>query len=400
MKVLQINAIYEKYSTGRITMELHETLLSWGIESYVASPKLNGLKNNCYLIGSNIDHKIHAILSRVLGKQAYYSKQATLDLLDYIGQLKPDIVHLHNLHSNYVNLSLLFNYLIDNKIATVITLHDCWFYTGKCVYYCKYGCKKWLEKCGDCPALHDGNNSLFFDKSSEMLLDKKRMYLKFDRLAVIGVSKWITEDARKSIIGNANIIKCVYNWIDLSLFSPLAKSDFKDKYGLKKKLIILGVAAEWNENKGINIFAEISKKIDERYKVVLVGECKTNYPNILQLGEIDDLKELAKIYAEADVFVNPSIQETFGKTTAEAMSCGVPVIAYNSTATPELVGRNNECGYLVEKNDSNEYLRCIKSIEKHREIMSINCRKRAEMLFLKEKNIQAYIKIYEELLLK
>ena len=105
---------------------------------------------------------------------------------------------------------------------------------------------------------------------------------------------------------------------------------------------------------------------------------------------------MAKIYAEADVFVNPSIQETFGKTTAEAMSCGVPVIAYNSTATPELVGRNNECGYLVEKNDSNEYLRCIKSIEKHREIMSINCRKRAEMLFSKGKNIQAYIKIYEE----
>ena len=101
MRVLQINAVYEKFSTGRNVKEMHEVMLSKGIDSFIACPDLDKLKKNAYRIGNKVDWKLHALLSRVSGKQGYFSYFATKKLLNYIGQINPDIICLHNLHSNY-----------------------------------------------------------------------------------------------------------------------------------------------------------------------------------------------------------------------------------------------------------------------------------------------------------
>ena len=115
--------------------------------------------------------------------------------------------------------------------------------------------------------------------------------------------------------------------------------------------------------------------------------------------QIKDVDLLAKLYAMADVFVNPTIQETFGKTTAEAMACGTPVVAYNGTATPELVGSDGSCGYLIDENDARLYCDKILQIKmKAKSTFSKATRSRAEQLFSKEKNIQMYFEIYERLL--
>ena len=172
MRILQINAVYEKYSTGRTTKELHEYLQSNHIESYVASPDLGGLVDNCYCIGNRIDRKMHALCSRVSGKQGYFSTKATKGLLNYMDDISPDIVVLRNLHGNYINLNLLLEYIRRKNIITILVLHDCWFYTGKCVYYIEDNCSKWKNGCGECPALKKGNPSFFFDKSNKMLKDK------------------------------------------------------------------------------------------------------------------------------------------------------------------------------------------------------------------------------------
>lgn len=128
MKVLQINAVYGQGSTGTIVHDIENLCEKSGIECYVASPdpKVQEAKRG-YVIGNILDHKLHAFLSRIHGKQAYYSHIPTRNLLHWIDFINPDIVHLHNLHSNFIHLNMLLQYLSKRDIKTIITLHDCWF---------------------------------------------------------------------------------------------------------------------------------------------------------------------------------------------------------------------------------------------------------------------------------
>lgn len=402
MKVLQINAIYEKFSTGRLVKELHESLLENGVESYVACPNLSGLQENSFQIGNRRDWKVHALLSRITGKQGYFSWSATRKLLAYMDIVQPDIVHLHNLHNNYLNLPMLFRYLKERKIAVAVTLHDCWCFTGKCMYYIEYGCSRWRDHCGKCPAQKAGNKSWFFDFSQKLRMDKESWFSSVNPLAVVGVSKWVTEDASQSILKDAAIISYIYNWIDLNRFCPCDCGNFREKMGLEDKFIILGIAMSWIPLKGIDIFHKLADLLPENCQIILVGDdtvIEHKHPKIRYMGTIHDADLLAKYYAMADVFINPTVQETFGMTTAEAMACGTPVVAYNGTATPELVGRDGHCGFLIEENDAKLYYEKILEIQKQtKRNLGQAARKRAEEMFSKERNIQQYLDIYQTLL--
>ncbi|MDE6947206.1 MAG: hypothetical protein K2P14_08500, partial [Anaeroplasmataceae bacterium] len=142
MKVIQINAVYKLSSTGHTVLELHEFLLNNEIKSYVACAN-TAESDEVYLIGSAFEKKWHALMSRLFGVQGYFSRRGTRKLINYMQNIKPDIVHLRNLHANYLYLPMLFSYLGENDIGTVSTLHDCWSYTGKCTHYTLDRCYKW-----------------------------------------------------------------------------------------------------------------------------------------------------------------------------------------------------------------------------------------------------------------
>lgn len=403
IKVLQINAVYAKSSTGRTTREMHEYFLSIGIDSYVAAPDLAGLTSKCYKIGNKLDRKIHALQYRITGKQAYASVFPTYNLLKWIDSIKPNIVLLRNLHGNYINLPMIINYLAKHNIATIIVLHDSWFITGGCTYYIASDCNKWKNTCGNCPALHTDIHSWFFDKTSKILYDRKKLLGSIKRLAIVGVSHWVANDAKKSIIKDAFKIQCIYNWIDLNIFQPKDKKQLKEKYGFNKdQFIILGVSATWSAAKGINIFHELAKILQPELKIVLVGNSQTineKSANITYFPATNNIKDLAEMYAMADVYVNPTIQETFGKTTAEALSCGTPVIAYNGTATTELIGKDEKCGYLIDDFDSNAFAeKIIEIYKKGSKSYTSNCRKRSEAMFDMKTNIDMYISLFKEML--
>ncbi|WP_455683535.1 glycosyltransferase [Thomasclavelia sp.] len=402
MKVLQINAIYEKFSTGRNTKEMHEYFLAHNMESYVASPELNNLNDNCYKIGNIIDQKIHALFSRFFGLQGYFSYFSTKKLLDFIENIQPDIIILGNLHGNYINLPLLLKYIGKKNIATVLVLHDSWFYTGKCVYYVETGCMKWKYKCGNCPALKQGNVSFFFDKSSKMLEDKKELFSKINKLAIVGVSKWVTNDAKLSILRNAKILKCIYNWIDLDEFKLRDNIQLKNELGLENKFIVLGVSTFWSEQKGISVFLKLAELLPDNFQIILAGNysmVNSNNEKIMFLGSINNIDYLAQLYNIADIFLNPTMQETFGKTTAEALASGTPIVAYNGTATPELIGYDEKCGYLINDLNPESYKDAIiKIYEDGTEKYKYSCINRAQQLFGKEENLKQYIELFNTLL--
>lgn len=402
MKVLQINAVYGGGSTGRMTMELHEYMLRQGIDSYVACSKGTAPSDSRQIyIGNPMDVKLHSLMSRVTGLQGYFSKRATIKLLKRIDQLQPDIVHLGNLHSNYINVKMLLNYLGKHGIATVIVLHDCWFFTGKCSHYTIDQCDRWKDKCGNCPRLKKDIPSWMFDCTTKMLGDKAICFKNIKKLGVIGVSKWITSEAKKSILKDSDIILCIHNWIDTDIFKPdyIKASKIRKKFNLENKNVILGVSNIWSDAKGLQAFLKLAKLLDEREVILLVGNVSdVDLPeNIINISPTNCVEELVGYYSAANVFLQLSPEETFGKVVAEALSCGTPVITVNSTANPELISGKN--GYVCDVGD-------VIDIKKKIDLINMSpvdtyrtlCREYAKREFGMKDQMEKYIELYKVLL--
>ena len=400
MKIVQINAVYKLSSTGRNTLEMHEYCRQNGVESHVFCSNMNDVEHNIHIIGSRLDHKLHALWSRIFGKQAFFSYNATRKMLKTMDTIHPDVVILGNLHGNYINLPLLLKYLAKNNIATIVVMHDCWFFTGHCTHYFSIGCDKWQTECKNCTMMKEDNTSLFFDTSNFMFRHKKKLFDAIPRLGVIGVSGWITGEAAKSaILSNAKIYQKVYNWIDLKKFYPRDIRILKEKLGIKDEFVILGVASSWNKNKGLSHFVYVAKEMPD-VKVILVGkidECIPTIDNIKCVGSTANVDELAEYYSLADTLLVCSPQETFGKVSAEALACGTPVIANDWTANPEVAG--SECGIVIHDNNDAEILAAVKNIRKlGKEFYSEKCIKRAQNNFLSTTQIEMYLDVAKRLM--
>lgn len=404
MKVLQINVVNGILSTGRTTLELAQGLKAAGHEAYTAyafpSSEAEEHRDDHYRIGCYLDRKLHALCSRITGLQSYFSVMATLRLIHYMKVIRPDIVHLHNLHSNYINLKLLLSYLGRNRIPTVITLHDCWFFTGRCFHYTINKCDQWQTKCLHCPNNLNTSPSWFFDRSEKMWRDKKKYLQKIDRLAVVGVSDWISKEAEKSFLNEAKYLIRIYNWINLDVFKPREESQLRQSLGLERDFVILGVAAVWGASKGINKFIWLSKRIPENCKIILIGtmdKACSLPPGIISIPQTHDSSELVSYYSMSDVLVSMSLEETFGKVVAEAIACGTPAVVYNSTALPELVG--NGCGYVTRDNTLKEILHGIEQIKANTKgHYTVCCREFAKKHFDMKKNMKEYLDLYQSLI--
>ncbi|WP_203332253.1 glycosyltransferase [Planococcus beigongshangi] len=379
-------------------METSVFLEESGHESFVAFA--SGYSNEKSLKMSSVaDSMLHGFFSRLTGKQAYFSMNETRKLLKFIDEIKPNVVHLRNLHSNYINLNTLLKYLALNDIPTVLTLHDCWFYTGKCTHYTLDNCYKWKSECNNCPRLKKDNPSWFFDKTTEMYSDKKENFGNIKRLAVVGVSDWITNEAKMSFLSNSKILRRIYNWVDLDIFKPSEVGDIKRKLGIEKKFVILGVASRWSEEKGLNTFIDLANNVSKDIAIVLVGNIESSTvlpPNIISIQETHDIKELVQYYSLADVFLNLSLEESFGKVTAESLACGTPVIVLNSTANPELVG--DGCGVIIEDKDIQNLVTSIENIKLNgKNMYKDKCIDFAHKNFSKYDRLNDYLTLYKDI---
>lgn len=385
MRVVQINVTYGNAdSTGRNVKELHEYLLDEHIDSYVYAAKVNdaaAIDDRIRFFSAEWDRTVHAFLSRLTGLQGYFSQYLTRKLVSELRKLKPDVVLLHVLHSNCISFPILCRYLAENDIPTILVLHDCWYFTGHCCYFTQSGCVKWQQDCCYCPQIHQWNKSWFFDTAHKCLRDKEKWFEAIPRLGVVGVSDWITGEAKKSILKDAAVIQRIYNWIDLETFRPRDTRDLRKQLGItENEKVLLGVASAWGNRKGLQEMLLAAKSMPDS-KVVMIGKMPENIEipeNMICAGLVRDPVKLSEYYSMADVFLNPSVQETFGKTTAEAMSCGTPVIVYNTTACTELVGPG--CGEVVDNMAAHEYLNTVREyLKKPKD--SDSCRQFAEKNF-------------------
>lgn len=397
MRILQINAVYKTKSTGRIVMEMHKYFQSKGIESYVAYATENTDTSNdpnVFRVGNTLDHKLHAVAYRIDNMQGCHSSLATRRLLKKIEELKPDIVLTHNLHSNYLNVPMLLKGLKDLNVNTVLALHDCWFLTGGCYHYTATGCDKWLSGCKDCRIL---------GKAAEKKYKINCDVFDYSKPTIIATSKWIEGEAKKSLLANRTNIRMIYDWIDAETFYPRNGVHIREKYGIGDKTMILGVSTGWSTDKGQLEVIKVAEQMPEA-AVVLVGKQTENVkypPNVITIAFTDSKEELAELYSAADVFFNPSKQETFGLVSGEALACGTPLVVYNTTACPEFV--TEYTGVVMEKDS--DVVESVKTMLKKnnkygRDIIKTKCREFVEENFNAKKNIDEYISLFDQLCLR
>ena len=367
MKVLQINAVYGFKSTGEIVKDIGNTRIKDGGEAYFAYQSTNVDLENGYKVGNKLDWKWHALHARIFGKQAYASKRATKKLLKWIDKVKPDVVHFHNIHSNFINLKILCSYLAKKNIATVVSLHDCGYFKGKCTHFIAIGCEKWKTTCGNCPLLKKLQPSMFFDPTKKVLKQRTDYVSQIENLLIVPSSGWVKSQLEMSVLGVKAYGKiyngAVYNGVDTKIFCP-HENLFRQENGIKDEFVILGFADKWTNSKN----KEVVEKLFATYtdcKFVIVGcedEAKqyfSSFSNVVPMGYVRDRQKLSDIYASANVFVNLTRADTLPTVNMESVCCGTPVITYNCGGSPELVDK--ECGFIVEIDD---FIGLVQSIDK------------------------------------
>lgn len=393
MRVLQINATYGVGSTGVIVKEISNVLDSENIENWVACQYINEQNGKVFGISSRQDMKIHAMLSRLTGTNACFSKSATRKLINKIEQIQPTVVHLHNLHNNYINLSMLLSFLGERNIKTVVTLHDCWFFTGKCTHFTHDGCSKWMSGCGGCPRIKRDIPSWFFDRTAEMLETKKKLFKGIHQLEVVGCSKWISQLAEKSILSDGKFT-IIHNGINLRIFQEIG-ADFRKEKRIQDKFVILGMANKWlsEDNKGLLEF--VRSKLGAQYHIVIIGADCEDKEGISYIPTINDQSEMAAWYRSSDVFVNVTHEDTLPTVNIEAMACGTPVVTFDVCGSPETI--TNDTGIIVAENDWYELIHAIKTIKENgKKTYSSACRQHVGNEYNSEIQFRKYLSIYEK----
>lgn len=400
MIVLQISADYGLSSTGRIVGDIQRCCIDKGIDAYVAYsiPRHtdNAIKN-AFRIGNYCTEKWQAFCSRLVGKQSYYNRLTTLLFLRWVKRIQPDIVHLHNLHSNYIHLNYLLRFLAKYNIATVITMHDCWYFTGGCFHYSNAGCNRWQSGCGHCPKRYQDTPAYLCDSSARILKDRKRFLNAIPRLYIVGCSRWVADEAKKSVLRNCNI-RHIYNGFDLDVFKP-SPSDMAKRLGIEGKFILLGPASKWQ--------SEVNKETLEYFVKTMPSECvlvlfgaknnqQTVADNVMLYGYTHSREEMAQLYSMADVMVNCSREDTLSSLNLEAQACGTPVVTYEATGSKETV--DGKCGFAVETGNPQALWNAVLEVlSKGKQSFTDKCCHWINNNFEKETNYNKYIELYREI---
>lgn len=405
-KLLQINPVIRvNTSTGRIMQEIGELAMQNGWECHIAYSKgrdgIRECRSDIIPVGNKWSTAWHGIETRLFDRHGLASSHATRQFVRKIEEIRPDVVHIHNIHGYFLNYQILFDYLSKAGIPVVWTVHDCWLYTGHCYYYSFAGCDRWQTGCHHCPQKKEFPTSLFCDRSRRNFEDKKSAFtsMPLDGMTIVPVSEWIRNEMRRSFL-SAYPFRVIHNGINTDIFNIYDDRQVRKTFGLGNRHILLGVASIWSREKGLDDFIRMAGMLNEDEVVVLVGikpEDRKRLPdNVIGIARTENIRQLAELYAAADVFVNPTWQDNYPTVNMEAIACGTPVVTYRTGGSVEVI--TSATGMIVEQGNLSELLKSIREIEsKGKASYQEACRKYALLNFRKEDRYMEYLRLYEEL---
>lgn len=397
MKIVQINAVYGYGSTGVIVEDIQSACRKEGVDCVVAYSQSKGEVKSGYHLGNAFSNRLHALLSRISGKQGYFSCLSTWRFLRFLDNYKPDILHLHNLHGCYINVPMLLKYAAKKNIAVVVSLHDCWFYTGGCSHYTRVDCNKWLQECGNCPRRYEEFPALLYDSSAAQLRDRRKLFGEIKNLTAVGVSKWIVDEAQKTVFRKAQCV-AIHNGIDVDFFHPV-KNDFRKRYNLEGKYIILAPANKWFLDVNRETFDYFASRLTDDMRMVFIGngvdESRLT-DKMINVGFVSSREEIRDIYSACDVMANCTREESLSLLNVEVQACGTPVVTYSNTGVKETV--DGKCGFAVENGNPEEMWKEVSKMRTYgKASYSADCMDWAKREFDKEDNYNKYIMLYKSI---
>ena len=311
-----------------------------------------------------------------------------------------DIIHFHMFHNTKLSLISLLQMCSEKRV--VMSFHDPWSITGRCVHFGE--CTKWQTGCVDCKNL----DTLFQfkeDNCNEMWKLKKMIYEKINPDIVVS-SKYMYNLVKQSPLTkhftNVHIIPL---GVDLKFFNnQIQKTEARKKFNIPETDIVLFLRAQ-KALKGTEYVLEALKKLHTDRKITILtcdekdrfAEIKDRY-NVIDFGQMNN-KDLLYAYNACDIFLMPSTGETFGMMAIEAMACSKPVIIFNNTALPDVTFAP-ECGVLVENKNSDKLMEAIEQLitnEEEREKRGKLGRKLCEEHYSIDKYNRSLINLYKEI---
>jgi len=396
-KLLQINVCANWGSTGKIVEQIGEKAMAEGWESYVyygdyANPSKSRLIKSIGRFPFMYEHYLEC---NFLDREGLASRIPTLNLVRIIKKIKPDIIHLHNIHDHWINYPILFEYLAKSNIPVIWTFHDMWAITGHC--YINYGdCSRWKSNCEVCPK----KNKFGPDRSEKNYHLKKRYFTAVKNLSIVAVSEWLGGIIQQSFLGG-NDITVIPNGIDVGIFRPMTIEN-NDPFGVGLDTkIILALATTWTKEKGLDDYIKLSALLPYGYRIVLVGLSEEQISclpsSIIGIKKITNQMDLARLYNLASVVTSLSYSETFGLSVVEGMACGTPSIIYDNSGQSALV--SDETGMKIKTGDVEAVRDAILAITaKDKSTYRAQCRNRAISNYNKESQFSKYINLYNGIL--
>lgn len=392
MKVLFVNLVYGVGSTGKIIADMMEVLKRSGHDAkalYGTGEKSDD--PDAVRVSGKPGYYFHNAVSRFTDHAGLYSWAATRKLIREIRAFSPDVIHLHTLHGFYVNYEMLFRFLKQAGVPVIWTLHDCWAFTGHCTHFSQANCTQWQTLCRDCRLLCRYPHCYGRGDVTRNYLRKKAAFTGVTNLTLTTPSQWLADQAAHSFLRDYPCV-VVPNGIDRAVFHP-RPSGLRAAYHLQNKKIILGVANAWNARKGLPDMLALAERLGAAYQVVLIGLTERQLPhippNVLGLLRTADRTELAQWYTAANVFVNPTYEETFGLTTVEAQACGTPAVVYATDGCPETL--LTEDSVLVAQGDREALVRAVREVAQRGVCVDDHAADRLD----KNRAYEKYIQLYE-----
>ncbi len=393
MRILQINTVCGISSTGRIAVDIAEELhkqghsckILYGVGDVPAKYASYACK-----ISTPLGVKIASAKRKFFDAEGLSNRCSTYKAIAEIRNFAPDIIHLHNIHGCYLHYPTLFRFLKKYNRPIVWTMHDCWLFTGHCAYFDYANCNRWQSQCMHCPQSTKGYPpNLFLDRSKQNFACKKRYFTGLP-ITLVSPSRWLAKLSKQSFLHYP--VRVIYNAVNAEVFKEKGTST-------NAKKILLSVANDWDERKGLKYLLALHQRLNPaQYQVVVIGlskaQCQSLPTGMVGIERTQNIEELVQYYQQADVFVNPTLEDNMPLVNLEALACGTPLVVFDTGGCPEICPK--EVGEVVPKGDIEALQKAVEQVATQSKSYTPACIEYAKQ-FQKQNIYQQYIDLYQEL---
>lgn len=409
MNILYLNTTYQCGGAERVVSQLFQGMQKRGHQVYQIvsyDKKHSQLPANVYVIYPSLPMRIfNRLITGNHGNQSLHIWYSRRYIMRFIKKHHIDLVHLHNPHDNFLGILDIAD--IAKMRPMIWTLHDFWAMTGHCAY--PYGCDdRWKNGCPECPCLN--NYPAIRKDTAHRLFCQKSTAYQNSAITFTVPSDWMKQQFDQSHLSGNSCLR-IYNSVDVNLWKAIDKQVLRQKYNIEpEKRIIAFIASDPEKKlKGMPYLIQALESLPnpENYLLIVAGKVSSNIAKLnnhfkpWHWGYLDSQEKLNDFYSLADVLITPSVYETFGLTTVEAMVCGTPVIAFPVCAMPEII--DETCGWIASDVSNRSLLQTIQIAFSDHDLLLCkgkNCRKWVENRFSENTMLAEFESIYEKLIFK